>query len=203
MHIIIKEGRMAAKMNWFEGARRITRLIQVLIGLGAAAYAFLSTPYVPLTFETTGPDRPWLVATESCRYGSDGEKDPPNEVGVGESSSTLCFRAADFDGQMLIPYLMGEKDTWYGATTTSELGEGYMTRRAGAFGPTQGLRDEAQKYVNREWWKQWRKNVKDGVAYGFGLIVLIAGLSWVIGWIVRGFFGVPTGKDHRPANEVE
>lgn len=78
-----------------------------------------------------------------------------------------------------------------------------MTRRAGAFGPTQRLRDEAQKHVNREWWKHWRKNVKHGVTYGFGLIVLIAGLSWVIGWIVRGFFGVPTGKDHRPANEVE
>lgn len=94
MQIIIKEGQMAAKMNWFEGASRITRLIQVLIGLGVAAYAFLSTPYVPLTFKTTGPDRPCLVASESCRYGSDGEKDPPHEVGVGESSSTLCFRAA-------------------------------------------------------------------------------------------------------------
>lgn len=194
---------MAATMNWFEGGRRITRLIQVLVGLGAAAYAFLSTPYVPLTFETTGPDRPWLVATESCRYGSDGQKDLQKEVGVGESSSTLCFRAADFDGQTLIPYLLGDKNTWYGATTTSELGESYMTRRAGAFALTQELRDKARKHVNLEWWKQWRKNVGDGVAYGFGLILLIEGVSWVIGWIVRGFFSVPTGEDHRPENEVE
>jgi hypothetical protein len=193
---------MATNMNWFEGGRRITRLIQVLVGVGAAIYALLSTPYVSLTFEKNGPDSPWLVAVENCSYGSDGEKRLENGIGVGESSSTLCFRAADFDGQTLVPYLMGQKNTWYGTAATSPLGEDYINRRADAFVPSQKLRDEARNYVNREWWKQKLKNVTDGLVYGVGWILLVAGLSWVIGWIIRGFFGVPSGKDHRSADKV-
>lgn len=192
---------MAARMNWFEGGRRITRLLQWLVGLGAGAIALFSTPYTVLTFQTTGPDRPWILSRESCRYGQDGAEDFPRDFGVGESSTTLCFRAARFDDEMMIPYKLGERDTWYGAKEFSDLAQTYMKGRVETFSVSQEVREEARRDVNRQWWKQWKKNLRDAIIWGFGIIVAIEALSWVVGWIVRGFAGVPTGKDHRVSKE--
>ena len=52
--------------------------------------------------------------------------------------------------------------------------------------------------LNEEWWKSWRS------AYGQGLAIMIGGLvtlwifSLAMGWIIRGFLGIPRRMDSRP-----
>jgi len=52
--------------------------------------------------------------------------------------------------------------------------------------------------LNEEWWKLWRS------AYGQGLAIMIGGLvtlwifSLAMGWIIRGFLGIPHRMDSRP-----
>ncbi len=59
------------------------------------------------------------------------------------------------------------------------------------------IRKEDQVRLNNQWWESWRS------AYGQGLAVMIGGLAalWVfslaMGWIVRGFLGIPSKMDSR------
>jgi hypothetical protein len=52
--------------------------------------------------------------------------------------------------------------------------------------------------LNEKWWESWRST------YGQGLAVMLGGLLalWIfsvsMGWIVRGFLGIPSGMDSRP-----
>jgi hypothetical protein len=51
--------------------------------------------------------------------------------------------------------------------------------------------------LNQKWWESWRS------AYGQGLAVMLGGLialwifSLAMGWIVRGFLGIPLQRDTR------
>jgi hypothetical protein len=60
-----------------------------------------------------------------------------------------------------------------------------------------------EQWIDEQGKKKVIENIKDGVGYaalGFGLIWLI---GTVIGWIVRGFMGIPRGLDTRPAKSEE
>lgn len=52
--------------------------------------------------------------------------------------------------------------------------------------------------LNGKWWESWRS------AFGQGLAVMLGGLialwifSMAMGWIVRGFLGIPPGMDYKP-----
>jgi hypothetical protein len=57
------------------------------------------------------------------------------------------------------------------------------------------IRKEDEARLNEKWWQSWRS------AYGQGLAIMIGGLAalWIfvlaMGWIVRGFLGIPHGMD--------
>ena len=59
------------------------------------------------------------------------------------------------------------------------------------------IRKEDQLRLNEKWWESWRST------YGQGLAIMICGLAllWIfslaMGWIVRGFLGIPHGADSR------
>ncbi len=60
------------------------------------------------------------------------------------------------------------------------------------------IRDEDEGQLNEKWWESWRS------AYGQGLAAILGGLfalwifSLAMGWIVRGFLGIPRGMDYKP-----
>jgi hypothetical protein len=60
------------------------------------------------------------------------------------------------------------------------------------------IREGEQVRLNDKWWESWRST------YGQGLAVMLGGLLalWIfsmsMGWIVRGFLGIPRGMDSRP-----
>jgi hypothetical protein len=59
------------------------------------------------------------------------------------------------------------------------------------------LNEEEDTRLNQKWWESWRS------AYGQGLAVMLGGLialwifSLAMGWIVRGFLGIPLQRDTR------
>ena len=190
-------------MNWFEGGRRITRLFQMLLCLGCAIAVFLFPPDVSLTFETIGPDQPWVLTTKNCYGGSDAMEDPQNDAGLGESSTDLCFRAAEFEGgKMLIPYALADKNNWYGAETYSDLAQNYIKKRKAEFRVPEQLKPGIRNQVSREWWKKWRENLKGFIVFAVVGVVILQALAWVMGWIVRGFAGIPAGQDRRTPNRT-
>lgn len=60
------------------------------------------------------------------------------------------------------------------------------------------IRNEDEMRLNEKWWGEWRS------VYGQGLAIMIGGLFalWVftlsVGWIFRGFMGIPRGMDSKP-----
>ena len=60
------------------------------------------------------------------------------------------------------------------------------------------INEEEDTRLNQKWWASWR------TTYGQGLAAMLGGLAalWIfslsVGWIVRGFLGIPRGMDSKP-----
>ncbi|EHL20834.1 hypothetical protein KYG_21699 [Acidovorax sp. NO-1] len=71
----------------------------------------------------------------------------------------------------------------------------YMDGIAGAFRLQQSDLERVQQVKRQKLLDQWMQALQilfGGLAVGWALTALI-------GWIARGFLGIPRGKDHRPA----
>jgi hypothetical protein len=58
------------------------------------------------------------------------------------------------------------------------------------------LKDEDANF-NQKWWSTWRSTYAEGLSVMVGGIVALWIFSLSTGWIVRGFLGIPRGKDQR------
>jgi len=181
-------------MNIFEGSRRIALAIGIL-ATGAIAVAIcFDEPYVRVTFTTTGPNRPFLRTKEDCPETAAREylyrdKSKGRDVGI-----TLCFLAQRFpQDQMLVPYRVADGSFWGNERFSSEVST-YASLRAQGFAIPTAEREPLAKEYRQARWKQVREATQY-TAIGIGAYwALVA----TIGWIVRGFMGIPRGKDKRP-----
>ena len=55
---------------------------------------------------------------------------------------------------------------------------------------------------NEQWWSEKWENIWEGALTLIGGLTVLWVLSWFIGWIVRGFLGIPMGQDRKPETEV-
>ncbi len=46
--------------------------------------------------------------------------------------------------------------------------------------------------------RRYRENMTEGFGYLVAGLAIFGGVVWAIGWIVRGFLGIPRGMDKRP-----
>lgn len=191
-----KGGRM--KVNIFEGARRIALLIGGLWAVGWISYAIVEEPYSPVTYVVPWVGTPPLLVEMGVTCPRDDADEyfkriAPNEQ---EVAVLLCFSAQESDtGAMLIPYAdAGEQSAWLGEKYSAEVRK-YTQSVANNFQPTQEVIDAFESNRRKALLKQW------GTAAMFLLGGLAAGWAVVaaIGWIVRGFMGIPRGQDMRPA----
>lgn len=202
--------------NVFEGARRISLSIKVLWVLCFAALLYIQTghmqtqqtPSVTLIYKTEGPHAPFEPA-DYCGI-NDAEKVTDVILDAEKTASiTLCFEAQKFeDGRILVPY-SDEEGKWWGGEKDSIDVSKYARRRSVQFVLPQKGKVEAlnlwEKQVTRlrrEWWSELLKIVGISVAGGIGGWLTISIITKVIGWIVRGFLGIPSGQDTR-ADTVE
>lgn len=191
-------------INVFEGSRRIVKLLLGICFFAVAA-GFLSDNPVRIPVYVDVPNVGVTpIPVEELR-----DCDPPNyrpgswpikRTKQGTTYSLrLCFRANnDWEGgKVFVPFVWTDGQT-YGDTYTSMNIYSYANKFASEFEADEALETE----INGRYWPELFKQVGRAV-----FVALLACLGlWlcakIIGWVVRGFFGIPRGKDFKEAEEL-
>jgi hypothetical protein len=196
------------KINVFEGARRVGLIIA---GLWVLAWAIAAVVYwnqtIHVRLVVPGPDEPaqLLEANASC-----GRDDATELITLTTQAGTkvfgsLCFKAHEAqDGRMLIPFRQGDvakgenpSRWWMGAMFDPDIRR-YTERTAKNF----RLTPSDEKWIDARVWPERIEAAKTGMAAMFGGLAFMWGLAWAIGWVVRGFLGIPRGRDTKPDPEA-
>jgi hypothetical protein len=116
--------------------------------------------------------------------------------GTGVTVS-LCFEAADgfSNGKRLIPYKFdpATKQVWGADRWSSEVKD-YVKKYTANFKIPASDYAELDRKAKSRWWTQ----IKEGFgSMMIGLVVLFI-IVHAIGWVVRGFMGIPKGMDSKP-----
>jgi hypothetical protein len=184
-------------INVFEGARRISKTIMLLILVGTLIAIWYDSPdAVKLTYEIALPGAT-PTRVEQCSANSTTELISRKSADRDKVSIELCFRPlpAEKTGEMLIPFKLDDdgKSWWLGKEYSSPVRD-YASSVASDF----TLPAEATKGAGFLLMKQRFFAASKAIGYlSVGLFAFML-LTAFIGWIVRGFFGIPNGMDARP-----
>ena len=185
-----------ARLNLFEGSRRISLLLKIVWVLGVVAVAYSQTPYVSLHFTTTHPAATLTMSDYDCQVGVDAMEFVTRTLDDGRSvSAQLCFQSPVFQSnqQRLVPYKV-ESDQIWGNDRYSNDVTNYTDARANEFRLTPPDQEVAAQRLDA----QRSENVRNAILFIIGGWIVLSILQALIGWIVRGFMGSPRGHDHRP-----
>jgi hypothetical protein len=100
----------------------------------------------------------------------------------------------DKNNARLIPYRIDEQGMIWGAASYSSEVSDYARMLEGRFKLPAGDEDVLKKEISRK----YRENWMSGLGYLVAGLAIFAGAVWAIGWIARGFLGIPRGMDKRP-----
>ena len=188
------------RMNIFEGSRRIAYLAGGLAVAGTLIYAVTYEPYISIDYSISHPRADFQRMNESC----------PTEAGrtffaatsqSGTSVSIdLCLLTMEFgeDKRRLVPYKIDEQNMTWGAASYSSEVSAYEKQLEARFVLPPEDNNWADKEKSRRYWENWKESLGN---LGIGLVIF-AGFVWAIGWIVRGFMGVPRGSDRKPNSDA-
>lgn len=202
-------------VNWFEGGRRIVLTLGALTIFGGAVYLFVGPGEQRIILETTGPDDRFRWTLEDCGYPDVEEAWSGSiEFNPGDPREVVaCFRS-NKDGKVVYAY--GAERI---IPVSSQPGQAPMQPlRVREVLSGDSYSDEAQSYINDRVSNfvltraeieaigaaQWKIGVARFSERAIETFPWIAGLIfsfWVIaaglGWLVRGFAGIPNGSDYR------
>ena len=182
-------------INMFEGARRIAKLIAAFWVGGWIIAAFTVSPRVSVIYGVYWPESAPTIITNDCPY------DAASEIQYLETHSgtkvrlELCFLPQPTnDGKQAIPYrLDASNGTWWGGKKYSLEVNEYTTRVAQSFRMTEA----EQAWIDKRWLTELLKMIGQGFLVALGGLVAFSAFVWAVGWIVRGFMGIPRGADSR------
>ena len=183
--------------NIFEGCRRIALLLKVVYLVGVAVVSYGQSPYVSLEFFTSRPNEPFVQRPNAeCDTTADSYEYVTREFAQGKTVSVqLCFKAVRSDnGRLLIPFTVEPSGRWWGNEKYSSDVRNYTSARSREF----SLSAEDRDIASRLWAEQRSRNVRDAFLFAVGGWIALSVLQALIGWIVRGFLGIPAGQDRRP-----
>lgn len=186
-------------INIFEGARRIA----LLLGGGAAVItvlvAFNQDTYYHAQYSLPAPNAPFVKTNGDCQ--SQGRKiyfdhitSSGKEVSVSLCLEPMTFKNENGEETELIPYKTDADGMTWGARPYSTEVSTYETQVEERF--TMTATDEAV-YI-KEAAKQWRTEFAEAMGYLVAGLIVFGAFVLAIGWIVRGFLGIPRGMDKRP-----
>ncbi|HFF6210444.1 TPA: hypothetical protein ACGCHH_000356 [Stenotrophomonas maltophilia] len=191
------------QINVFEGARRISLLLSALAVVVAIWLAAISNPYVTANYRIYQPGAPIVSAGAACREQGSAEvhfeTTTPKSRHVWVNVCLMAEQLAMDDGttQGFIPLPPGPngKPSW--AYAGSEAVAQYKERieRSFVLPADEGQKLDTQFEAKRR--KEWR-DISVGLVGT--LLVFWLGVT-AVGWIVRGFAGIPRGQDSRPTVE--
>lgn len=181
------------KINIFEGARRIEYLIIGVIIITGICLGFTSNPYFQLRYSIPFVDEDAVrTETDECEYEDALETVNAISPKGHKYSISLCFKATHLNnGHVFNTFL--EDGNVYVAEKYSSQAIKYRNDFAKSFrAPSRDVSELDKRY--------WILRIKDGLSVfgiALGCAVLLWVGSWIIGWIVRGFVGIPMGKDFK------
>lgn len=191
------------QINVFEGARRISFLLSALAVVVAIWLAASSDPLVTANYRIYQPGTPIVSAGPDCHEQGSTEvylkTTTPKSRKVWVNVCLMAEQLAMDDGtaKSFIPLPPGTngKPSW--AYAGSEAVAQYKERikRSFVLPADEGQKLDTQFEVKRR--KEWR-DISVGLAGT--LLVFWLGVA-AVGWIVRGFAGIPRGQDSRPTIE--
>lgn len=181
--------------NIFEGARRLALLAGGVATLITVAVWFNSETYLTVSYEITQPGMSFhRIDTDSCPAEGTHQNIKVTTNKGNPVWIYLCLLPMTFkDGVQLIPYKVDAKGMVWGAARYSNEIEEYRKTLEKTF----KIPDEHQAEISELASQARRKEFFDTfgtLTIGLGLF---AALVYLIGWIVRGFMGIPNGMDHR------
>ncbi len=181
--------------NIFEGARRIALLIGVIAAVGTLIALATYHPDVSIQYSIAYPNGAFVRMLDSCP--SDAEQHFfSSRTSTGESISVgLCLRSMPFgkDSTRLIPYKIDEQGMIWGATSYSREVSEYEHKLEDRF--KLSAADEYALTMNIS--RSYRENWMSGLGYLVAGLAIFTVVVWTIGWIARGFLGIPRGMDRR------
>jgi hypothetical protein len=177
----------------FEGARRIAKLTAAVATIGTLFFLLTFDPYVSADYVIAHPNGPITRTDISCPFG-DGKHYFSAKTSNGKNISiNLCLLSKDFGGKSLIPYKIEPDGRVWGAESYASEVSAYEKTLENRF----KFSPDDEKYFSDEVSRRYRKSLLEGLA-GLCLGLAIFGsFVWAVGWIVRGFMGIPRGSDSR------
>lgn len=183
-------------INIFEGARRIALLIAGAATLGTVIGLFTYEPYTPIAYSIAYPTGPFVRMEDTCPSDASMHYFTAKTSTGKKVSVNLCISAMSFgkNGERLIPYKVDEQGMIWGAASYSSEVSAYERRLEERFKIPLGDEEQIAKEISR----RYRENVMEGFGYLVAGLAIFGGVVWAIGWIARGFLGIPRGMDKRP-----
>ena len=186
------------RINAFEGARRIALILAALVTIAVLIITGTNDPYISIGYRVSSPDSPFVKSDESCPTGAGrhyfSTKTPNGRtVGIDLCLLTMAFGK---DSEQLVPYKIDQAGMVWGAASYSNEVDGYERELESRF----AFPGSDAQWADNEISKRYRKNWLQSLGYlAVGLTAFWI-LVWCIGWVVRGFAGIPSGKDSRPSD---
>ena len=177
------------RINIFEGTRRIALLLGAVVVIGVVAATATHDPYISLGYSVTSPNESLVRTTAQCPTEAGHHYFSANTNNGKSIGITLCLLTMPFGdkGEQLIPYEVDKSGTIWGAASYSTEVSAYEQEleRKFTFSPAD------TSWIDQEISSRYRKNWIESIGYLVVGLAIYWILVWAIGWIVRGFAGIP------------
>lgn len=184
------------QVNVFEGARRILYLIMLAVGgvglwIISEAGQRLERNY-DVVIDREG-DVSYQMIPE-CRS-DDATRYYSANLPTGEAIwGSLCFRTfLSTRGERVVLNDVGQDGTLWGSPSYSSETTALQNRAESSFAVPAADLPRLQEDAQNELWRSRRES--------FGYLAMTLGGLWLagalLGWIARGFLGIPSGRDSR------
>ncbi len=190
-------------INVFEGARQVSILLTVALTLGFSAYTLKHyneyPPYIPVTYVPTDSVEAPMMRVEECPPLSFTTPEIKMETKNGTVATVYLCRA-DSEYEEVIA-LAKEADR----KGVREMQDRAVKRHSALYkhSPMETAQIKAalvedEEWVDDQWLPEILKNYL-GPLVGFVSISLLYlwVFTWAVGWLVRGFMGIPRGQDKK------
>lgn len=206
---------------WFEGGRRILSVVIGLIIAGAALFVFFGGNDNPVVLQANAPDQRLRWTLKGCDY-PDVSRDWVNPTSFGGSEPrrvTACFRAKpngkvtygfgpERELDLHLPQIPGKgpppklkvRDIYEDGYLSSEV-ESYADARVNAFRFTYRETEEIASGLWKIGVVSWAGRVTLAIPWVLGAVFVVWVLAMAIGWLIRGFAGIPSGHDSKAGEQ--
>lgn len=180
-------------VNLFEGARRLSMLAGIAAIIGTLISLSTYDPRFTVNYLISTPAEAPLLMDEPCPSTATQHHflfDTDDEVRL---SINLCLLAVseNSSGDGMIPYKVNSNGEISVASVYSEPIANYKRQLERRF----SVSSDDLKAISDGMSLRYQEHWLTGICYLLAGLTIFTALVYSIGWIVRGFVGIPTGMD--------